>query len=188
MLRIISFLAIAFLTFLYAVGFIYDTGYLMEFGYDSIQLPAPPQEYLVFGSVFILTGVVKKFAVFFFGFGVIAAGYKPVQRAIEKSKLSNYFDLESIPYIMTATAVPMLILMVGPILSSGQVDATEVKNANVAQEITFLKGSEPYSSSGSIIRNRNNMVLFYDKTSQQTILLPTSNIIKNTTIQPANKT
>jgi hypothetical protein len=164
------------------VGFIYDTGYLLEFGYDSIQLPAPPQEYLVFGSVFILSGVVKQFTVFFYGMGVIAAGYKPVERALNNSKLSGYIDFESLPYIMTAAILPILILSVGTILSSGKADAIKEKATIGIQEITYLKETKQHTSSGSIIRNRNNMLLFYDHNKKQTILTPHSNVMKNVAI------
>jgi hypothetical protein len=181
MLRIISFLALAFMAFLYAVGFIYDSGYLLEFGYDSIQLPASPQEYLVFGSVFVLTGVVKQFTVFFYGLGVIASGYKPIERILINSKLSRYIDIQSLPYIMTAAMLPMLILMVGTILSSGQADAKQIKRTTGNQELTFTHNKDQYTCSGSIIRNRNNMLLFYDQNSKQTILTPYSNVMKNVT-------
>ena len=80
---------------------------------------------------------------------------------------------------MTAAMLPMLILMIGTILSSGQADAKQIKKSARNQELTFTQNQDQYTCSGSIIRNRNNMLLFYDQNSKQTILTPYSNVMKN---------
>jgi hypothetical protein len=129
-----------------------------------------------------MAGVASKFLIFFYGLGVIASGYKPVERAMKDSRISNLIDFESLPYLLVAALLPLLFLMIGNILTKGKEDARLVMSSAGNQEITYFKNQRPHSSSGTILRNRDKMLLFYDHVQNQTILIPHSNVIENVAV------
>lgn len=179
MTKAISIFGLTLLSAVYAIGFIYDSSYIEYFGVNWMQLFASPAEYLAIGGILIFKGVLKWFTLLFFLSGLVACAVMPVKEEMKRRGITRYFDIQSLLLILSSILICVLILYPGLIIAKAKRDAgnDEKMLKSITTIVEYRGGNEIIRSKGVVLRNRNDLVLLYDSDRNQSLLLPSINII-----------
>lgn len=95
--RIVSLVIPIMLAITTAIGFIYDSVYLEEFGVGYYELIASPTHYLSIGGIYLLHTYASNLKIIIFALALFGIIYKPMTRKISKEYVEKYIDTESLP-------------------------------------------------------------------------------------------
>lgn len=173
--KIVSLVIPIILAITTAIGFIYDSVYLEEFGVGYYELIGSPTHYISIGGIYLLHTYAGNLKLIIIVLGLIGIFYKPLTQKISKHHLERFIDTDSLPYILIASS-PIILMAIIPIIQDAQQAATEA-TTYASDRICITGQATCYD--GVILRYRENKIIFYNSESKKTDVYLEKNLISS---------